>query len=950
MTGFEDVEQYEIEAGLIDFTSGVAFDMPSMVEQRDFIDSTYDELYSRVYRVKMKQGVSSISFAGGSDLVWAFDDGLGDGLVKYVDDRIPESVPVGEYAVIFFTTRGRGDDYRRFSINLSEFFSQFEIVYDPLPVFINTSNTGDSLDRGPIIIDSENFSAPNGLFTEVDQSRWSWFQYIHFEGSTFKTAPKIFSELESVELFPGELLSSYRPWSPFAGCDSVEFIEYQGDFKNIQILEGVDFTYQDEDGYDMFDAYPSGGSPVKIENYLTSHGNPVRLSSTFPQFDASELQYISGHMDLKNAVVDSQPQLPFGGIDFSNAKNLEYLKLPVLDIDVLTPTNESIQFTWGSLGITLPQDGRLKYVEGAFDIYQILVNGNVNYEGEPTDEVQTIYEIGNVAPDGESQRYMGWIDQLKDIEDLDENGVPIVPNTVETIVGYYRKHIAGSGAPDNEKGFYDTEIDVMGFPFRNIPSLHSGVKKLYAFCENTFAHERIRHDIVVPAPPSSVEILRDTYRRMFYNAIGAEYELYEEEDSDPGVVLAWSVSSDNERDLDMKLIFNPDKEDASKNQFGALWEASIDFRMFNSHAIVRGIEYTTTSNVVGNAQLPYTPTGSIVYDEYMLPYEELMSLVYDTTPFQAYSRKILNSIEFEVGSYPNLNYSGGWQRECFYGSYAHPEEINLYAPLPQVSEWESYQDNGAYRMFKSQDNDSQKIISGLFLLPEYENDDPEESLEKIRYVNFLLFNTFAHGTGIDEDEYTANYDNILFSGSSRTEGDRVITPYRGGFSPAIKGNISTFAEEHNIHASNLLNDERGIQVHPSGGMPVVINMPGYVFDHGVNSDYLWYDRYELQLIGSRSQSNRVVNGIAHSQLEYLVAPAPNLFQRDINISQIDPRVISRWDITEEMVESWNTWLWYDVPLRLYPEWIYNAFPNVTHTISSQEDIFQVMQHASNSAE
>lgn len=926
--------QFREQPGLIDSVSGQAYSIPfgaPPLYERDSLVRRLKQTSAYTYRITLKPGITELNLSGVEQLLYAYNDGTDDQLHTFPNRDAPSTISVGQKPTLILAST---PDTAAPTIDFSTFFSQIETAHDAFPL-LTAGYTA------PIAIDSENFTAPQGVFDitvklEIqNQDRIN----INFHGSTFKIAPRIYSTLETLETFPID----GGGWEPFRDCPNVEKIEYQGTFDKIRELYTVNFTYQDEQGNDVFNAYPEGGAPTRIENYITYTGAPVRMSSKFPVFSSENLQVITGHLTAQNFIFDAPPQLPFGGIDFSNASKLATLQLPTLSFDEAenhTGMNANIMFTWSSLGVTIPRQGRMKTIGGLYDIYQVL--------SQPDNDTDVDYEysMNVIAPGQDGGMYQGWVNNLEQLDlDTDVNFVPPVQTGTEFIVGYYRKHVVGSSAPDDTTGFYDHEIIMPSNWQLQIPSLPGGITTLYAFAENTYAHELIDYNVTVPAPPASVTHLRDCYRRLFYNSIGERGQTITAEESEPKVVVAYALQTPGRTsgNAEMTVVFNPAKTHSVDSEFSYLWNERYEMDLneiqnefgvppyrtsdaydysyrgaFSAERSIPGTgfgadagyfaEANANNKLFGDEGTPFfQETGRL-----MPSYEEMMNTLYRPETLQAELRKINSNITFETGSYSSLEISGSFHQEAFYGAYVHPEEINMYPPFPQRDEWNSYRDSGAYRLLKERDTYQEWSIGGSFIVPSYDNNDDLAEYSVVRFVAFSLLDQFT------EDELSSlsvHYDNMLFNGSQRTEGDTVIRPYEHAFSRSIEGSVDDFKAVNDILANNTLSSATGVNVYGFQGSPAVISSRRVLQEE---SGY-FEGRNFLVPAGSRNSlpGNNVKIFDAPPGLHIMAAPSPNLMQRNTNYNEIHPEWIYNYDITPEIVNIWNNFLQFSEPLVVY---------------------------------
>ena len=257
--------------------------------------------------------------------------------------------PEVHIVTLFFKTPGYNDPYFRIQesitgAELGFILSQTNSMLDPLPNWLTIPVTSTAR---TIVIDSEDFSAPNGFTENLD------FLPI-FNGSTFTNGPRIWSTLEYFSTFPSkdETIATYG-YAPFGtpgvDCPNLIHIENQGQFSDrLNAVYRFDVWYKDEDGILHLDAYPTGtnSNPQVINSYIwlaDSNVGPVHIEDdiTFPQFGQERIEHCINSIYIENLLIghrplDSTPYqlfLPIGQ-DVKNASNLTYYVDGIQNMDI----------------------------------------------------------------------------------------------------------------------------------------------------------------------------------------------------------------------------------------------------------------------------------------------------------------------------------------------------------------------------------------------------------------------------------------------------------------------------------------------------------------------------------------------------------------------------------------------------------------------------------------
>lgn len=296
------------------------------------------------------------------NLATSVDFGAGGGLTQQ------SSGICGEYAVLFFPPISEGSSVDLWSEDWSAFLSQIEELHNAMPPYL-----GVFVGWEPIVIDSPEFKAPEGIFNYFSSSQPT------FKGSTFKVAPRVFGDvvMSITTSWPpgsGDYLSISYPWDPFDECPNVEYIEFQGTLgEYCEKIYGSYLTYKDEDGYERVEAYPDGGRPKIIANAIQLGSFELDSGSSFPMWDCSQLEICISPVFANEVVLPTRSgtvSLPIGP-DIRSATNLKYYFNGIKSIVRGYPDGElrarqpcPLVFGLKLLGIDLPEGApALQYVE-----------------------------------------------------------------------------------------------------------------------------------------------------------------------------------------------------------------------------------------------------------------------------------------------------------------------------------------------------------------------------------------------------------------------------------------------------------------------------------------------------------------------------------------------------------------------------------------------------------
>ena len=740
------------------------------------------------YPVKMKAGVTTLTTTGLGSVITGIDRGLGAGVQR----NSTSGQPCGQYVTIYFSTKNYTET--SFTIGTSSgislfsaFFSQFETVYKPLPWFIQSTA---STIAAPIIITSPNFTAPNGLFTNGGHG-YLPPNFAQDPGtpnrkiSTFKVAPKIFSDetMASFTVYPpynGSYKDTEDAWEPFKDCP-VESIAYQGTFsERLEHIGPCNFTFYDNEGFANLSGYPSGGSPKTINHFIQA--SKARLSTTFPKFSSDRLESSINHFTINEVIIDAvgTPELPFGGIDFKEAQSMNHLYLTnpkwIIDLPLQNPDDMNFTFNWATLGVSMPQS-----LKESINTHILWQN---NSKPEKPCHIATPTYL-------KTKLHYTWGTRLETIEPTIEKTIdymPLTPTGLEKTTGYYRKFIIGEymkviefpagvynfKSEDYEKprfGSWAMPSVLDGTPHTITPQpIPEGVTLVNSYCMNLYSDLELDTPITLPKLPSSVTYTRDCYRRTFYNTVGP-IDKISTKVQEPVIMLAYSQSSDAGTP-EVKIIAN-------------LTPAYLgEFRYFYNDATSRSIKSYLGQDQVGTT----IETGSSL-NSWLLELLQEGEIGYKT-------RVIKQSVTLEKSSLPNLTYSGGWQKECFFGSGIRPDVEDLVLPITQVNEWDTYGLGLNIDLGTSFSTLDQTHYKGQL----WWTDNSNPLAPRNYVINFLLMLSYGYYDPTSLQEYKLQLDELIFNGSPRTESSTVIKPYENFLSTStVNGTPSDFLNFQTSH-------------------------------------------------------------------------------------------------------------------------------------------------------
>lgn len=707
------------------------------------------------YRVKMKEGVTSLSVAALGDLVWAVDRGLGAG----VERGNQSGLPCGQYVTIYLTPGSYSFRYGDFvrPAELGAFLSQFEVVYDPLPEYIYFLVLS-----GSITVASPKFTVKTALF---DNCSWAHTD-VNFKGSTFETAPRLFTEECMAEFQKFPINETNSVWAPFAGCPSIKKIENQGTFGDfLDYLGPCDFSFTREDGFDSLEGYPSGGNPIFINQYVRA--KKVHLGETFPIIGNERLKRAIKPFILDEVSIDTvglSMTFPFGGIDYYGTElDKFYLHNPKFTVDLPDGTNinKNFSFGWGNLGIVAPST------------CQDIINLNTIWQNWVDPEKP----MGVATPDFlEAQALYFWGHKLHDYsltrsEAFTSDFMPVLPSgSVLRHENYYTKIIIGMEddmVKEPRMASLAMPLELDGVPHAYaVQPLPEGLRFANGYCHNLYAHNEINSDIIIPALPASTEFARNAYRRTFYSAIGPEDSI-EPSIHEPTVMIAYSVSQSSGLPP-INVIATPD---------GSYVGTFRDI-MDNPDNEV----YITQWNAFSN---------TAIQTEDWVSYIELIAGIKRTGSAEVVTRVFQNNITLEKRALPNLEGDGTFMEECWFGAGVDPTTTDCLVPAPQSQEWNNYR-RALNIYIGASFNEPQVYWKGRVRIK-------ADLTHSVRYLDFVAMVTYGVFDVAQFADYIYNIDSVIMSGSPRTEGTTVIKPYREFLSPqTIQGDPTAFMATHGI--------------------------------------------------------------------------------------------------------------------------------------------------------
>ena len=532
----------------------------------------------RILKLELKEGVDT--FYNPFTFNTAYVD---TGLSTDVDS---EEQPTTQYVTLVLEgdTDVNTSSQETYEESMSRFLSQLKRLNRPLPGFC--------FSNGNLKVESENFEAKEGIFD-------AHFSMPTFEGSTFKKAPKIYSDeaMSNMIQFPyfpqmGEERGS--GWEPFRNCDNLEEILPQGtlDGEKLQLLSRCSFEYIDDYGISHCEAWPKVKGVYNGNIFCYIDASYISLSTAPIIFEelGPNVSYVYKPWHAEALVIDYQPggyHLPLFGLTFEKCENMKRLTLDdtqflaFIDMDgddlrdairagEVDADNEknlrlNLQFSYSSLGIQAPQ--RCEHVEGLHTLFAHYYKGVLednNVRGSNVD--MNLVTAGTIGEHGEDNNTLDnavylWGASLGELwnEDFqkDKNNVPLLPEGVKFLDGYYHKVICGDNVTytrekiprpyddfdtvkygtlgDWKKQSFDTKDPLMCRTLKKngkainvqIPDISNKLAPtptVRNYARNLYAHEVIVEDITIPPLPTDTKHKSLCYVGTFAYAQGTKYE------------------------------------------------------------------------------------------------------------------------------------------------------------------------------------------------------------------------------------------------------------------------------------------------------------------------------------------------------------------------------------------------------------------------------------------
>lgn len=688
---------------------------------------TYSHFYQNsevnMYRVKLKQGINTLNwvFNGRSiqNALWAVDFGLNNGL-----DRNPVSGSnCGQYATFYFKPAALLS-IRLYDGWLSEFLSQFEIVYDYIPDIFYTSEAQN------IVIDSVDFESKVGLFDFIPDRK------LTFQGSTFIIGPQIFSDkvMRETPVYPTARLINaltHQLWEPFKNCPNLQSINFQGEFgEMLNEIFPCDLTFYDSDGYGKLSAYPSGGNPITIDKYINA--DKIRFSEKFPEIGSERLLYAYSPFVIDTVVISTyNGSFPFGGIDY-HGRDMITLELSDVKFEVFLPLQEGrdVMFSWASLGIFAPNS--CNNVTNLYRVYSY-ATPDADFMNIATVDFLETYEPG-------------WARALKDIierhpDSIHNDLMPMLTDGLEIVKGYYEKVTNDplEGEYDEDTGepilYFKSNIRGVNGPYVfDVQKLPNTVHTLHYYCKNLYANSILFGNIHFPAIPESVVYMIDAYAQTFRNTFGNVEEVETFETPDYNVSL---ITQRSNRIGEYRVNLNIDG--ATNQSYDGFAE---DFQ-----------------DAAGDL-------GLLVFGVPCFNIKDVVDVFAGNKEIKKKSYPIYSNVTFENQVFLNLRWSTGFQRECYLNSWLDPTINDLLVPIQGNKEWDNYN-----RTF-------------LFAVPEYTEDNPDKFYggrivrgnNSVAYMFVRTTDAIDTSVGIDS---RYKLGEIIYSGTPKTiDSNTCIRPYR----------------------------------------------------------------------------------------------------------------------------------------------------------------------------
>lgn len=621
-------------------------------------------------RFKVKAGVTEL-FLDFSDNTPANVTAVDYGLDQPVDYNpfSAETKPCGSEVTIFF--RSKGDSFSSgmycYEDKLSRFLSQIETLHTPFPRWVHVA-TGF-----PLIIDSPEFTAPEGLIENID----NFPKFSNPNGgaaSTFKTAPKIWASLKEFAFFPTRAMSLY---APFENCPNVTKIEPQGEFgEELEYLGPVDFMQYDENGFANPSAYPGGGAPREVNNYTIPVADySFDLGYQYPQFDMSRCEvfrngYKIGRLHIGQNTTSTSATMPVG-ISFNDAAGLDYLSVSLPKI-VLESGNYTGNFYYGAkaLGIKVPDTVTKAF--GIFEIDNLYVeesevpgNNPPLYPNLRSSDQQATQPL--TAEFAKTKLSFGYGAALEKIFPPTEELICPDPPADLIVVSDYAINKGSSAATT-----YVSKKTDGSWGFYQVKPLPNGCEIIGSYCENLYSNQtlgtttflwfgetgeqekiQVTGDVIIPALPEASRIVRNNLKATIRGARGNAEQTH---------------------------ITNPEAAETKTYMFYG--EPATEYETFTGMTVVANFDPKIDGKIEQEWGRKYGSEGFGEDDGF-----NLMTIFIAQNAGmlpETYKTNLLSGgIIIETGPLPNLEYAINWQQDCWLDSTADPATMQtLIVPIP----------------------------------------------------------------------------------------------------------------------------------------------------------------------------------------------------------------------------------------------------------------------------
>lgn len=742
---------FEMLEGLIDLKTNIKYSTNNNHRE----DTSTKVIYT------MKPGITTFKHAslGNPSSVIAIDLGLGGELIT---TDLYNTYQCGEEVTVFYST----DETIDITTKLGTMLSNVDKMEGSLPIvsYLSTEN---------IKILNENFINIGGIFEYIQISGSS--DFLTFSGSTFKTAPRIIQRLDEYFSFPS--IEEKSRWEPFKGCPNIERIEYQGDFGDkLEFIGPVNFTYKDANGIEKIDAYPQGGNPRIIDNYIDIETYTLGASGKFPVIGTELLTFAINPVNIKyiDPTYSQGETSEVIGININNSPNLKIisLELPKLLIedtpymfgakafgyDFNTPNLEEIR-------------GNLFGIENSIE--ERIIEGE-RIIGYPIFTPQWISTHINSS----------WGTALKKLFDDDEPLLApnINSNQIKVISNYYSRNTKGNKGPF----FVPTANGLTGF---TIPPLPETTEIIDGYCENLYEGSffctdfpiefngsivNATHHATIPPLPESIKVSRNYLYETFKNAFG-EGEIIEIGESDKRNLTAFYGTQMVDRFYEGQTLFGIINCTPSNPLLNKIWSTEDNHRI--------------------NLVEPFTLNAPVSPEDAELDMQLLIEKVFGSTenrPTELRNYTINEGITLTPnGSLPLMEYAINWQTRTWYGSTVNPTIISTLQPLNSFVKSEN-----AYSEVLVLDYlNPQGAVRRLTLSTGYNDDDTQN------YRNIVLIGTDASVPILTDDiknELSYDINDVITPPNFfiQNEDSQIYDSLFNAFNFLFYGDFKTWVIEH----------------------------------------------------------------------------------------------------------------------------------------------------------